>query len=102
MDIIKAKKKPIIIPGFQFDLKEAEKIINHKPKSKNKEGCVTILGVLMSYKSYKTDVNASFIIDTLEGPHIVSDKDWIMTGVEGEHYPIKKDIFKKTYDIVSD
>ena len=38
-------------------------------------------------------------IDTLEGGHIVCPGDWIITGVRGEHYPIKDDIFKETYEI---
>src|SRR5574343_209516 len=32
-------------------------------------------------------------IDTLEGGHIVCPGDWIITGVQGEHYPCKPDIF---------
>ena len=41
-------------------------------------------------------------IDTLEGGHIVCPKDWIITGVNGEHYPCKPDIFEKTYELVTD
>ena len=37
-------------------------------------------------------------IDTLEGGHIVSPGDWIATGVQGEHWPIKPDIFAATYE----
>jgi hypothetical protein len=37
-------------------------------------------------------------IDTLEGSHIVCPGDWIITGVQGEHYPCKPDIFEATYD----
>ena len=37
-------------------------------------------------------------IDTLEGGHIVCPGDWIITGVKGERYPCKPDIFKATYD----
>ena len=37
-------------------------------------------------------------IDTLEGGHIVCPGDWIITGVHGEHYPCKPDIFEKTYE----
>jgi len=39
-------------------------------------------------------------IDTLEGGHIVCPKDWIITGVHGEHYPCKPDIFELTYEKV--
>ncbi|HEX8894456.1 MAG TPA: hypothetical protein VF783_14090 [Terriglobales bacterium] len=37
-------------------------------------------------------------IDTLEGGHIVCPGDWIITGVAGEHYPCKADIFAATYE----
>lgn len=37
-------------------------------------------------------------IQTLEGPLTVSPGDWIITGVNGEHYPCKPDIFSKTYE----
>ncbi|MDQ1921639.1 hypothetical protein [Massilia pseudoviolaceinigra] len=37
-------------------------------------------------------------IDTLEGGHIVCPSDWIITGVVGERYPCKPDIFAATYE----
>lgn len=37
-------------------------------------------------------------IDTLEDGHRVCPGDWIITGVEGEHYPCKDAIFRKTYE----
>jgi len=37
-------------------------------------------------------------IDTLEGGHIVCPGDWIITGVKGEFYPCKTDIFEMTYE----
>jgi hypothetical protein len=37
-------------------------------------------------------------IDTLEGGHIVCPGDWIITGVKGEQYPCKNDVFQATYD----
>lgn len=39
-------------------------------------------------------------IDTLEGGHVVAPGDWIITGIKGEHYPCKPDIFAETYDLV--
>lgn len=36
-------------------------------------------------------------IDTLEGGHVVCPGDWVITGVAGERYPCKDEIFKKTY-----
>jgi hypothetical protein len=37
-------------------------------------------------------------IDTLEGGHDVCPGDWIITGVKGERYPCKPDIFAATYE----
>lgn len=39
-------------------------------------------------------------IDTLEGGHNVCPGDWIITGVKGEWYPCKPDIFCATYEPV--
>ncbi len=39
-------------------------------------------------------------IDTLEGGHVVCPGDFIITGVKGERYPCKPDIFDATYDDV--
>jgi hypothetical protein len=41
-------------------------------------------------------------IETLEGTMIGNPGDWLITGVAGEKYPCKDDIFRKTYDIVPD
>jgi hypothetical protein len=37
-------------------------------------------------------------IDTLEQGHRVCPGDWIITGVKGERYPCKSDIFAATYE----
>ena len=39
-----------------------------------------------------------FIIKTLEGDMLAGKGDWIIKGVEGELYPCKDNIFKKTYE----
>ena len=41
-------------------------------------------------------------IETLEGELIVTDGDWIITGIKGEHYPCKPDIFLATYELVEE
>lgn len=43
-----------------------------------------------------------YTIETLEGPHVVTPGDWIITGVKGERYPCKPDIFEATYEALSD
>ncbi|UXV29980.1 hypothetical protein [Mammaliicoccus sciuri] len=41
-------------------------------------------------------------IDTLEGRMKAEKGDWIITGVNGEQYPVKPDIFEKTYEVLLD
>lgn len=41
-------------------------------------------------------------IETLEGGHIVCPTDFIITGIKGEKYPCKADVFEQTYDAVDD
>lgn len=38
------------------------------------------------------------VIETLEGDMRVSNGDWIVTGIKGERYPVKPEIFAETYD----
>lgn len=37
-------------------------------------------------------------IETLEGGHIVCPADMIITGVKGERYPCKPDVFEASYE----
>lgn len=40
------------------------------------------------------------IIPTLEGEMLAKKGDWIVKGVNGEFYPVKDDIFQKTYESI--
>jgi len=44
----------------------------------------------------------SIEIVTLEGTMIGNIGDWIITGVKGEKYPCKDDIFQATYEKVEE
>ena len=48
-------------------------------------------------EAYRTDKKMT--IHTLEGDMIASAGDYIITGVNGEQYPCKPDIFEKTYEL---
>lgn len=75
------RKKPVVIEAQQF-------IINHP------EGWP--LGVFKDSES-----KTGYSIDTLEGRALnVEEGDWIITGVKGEKYPCKPDIFEATYEPV--
>lgn len=41
-----------------------------------------------------------WVIDTLEGRMTVKSGDWICTGIDGEKWSVKDDIFKRTYELV--
>jgi len=41
-----------------------------------------------------------WVIPTLEGKMVVKPGDWVITGVKGERYPCKPDIFEATYEPV--
>ncbi|MEZ0396825.1 MAG: hypothetical protein ABWK53_10410 [Anaerolineales bacterium] len=42
------------------------------------------------------------VISTPEGEMIGNPGDWLITGVNGEQYPCKNEIFRKTYEIAEE
>lgn len=78
------RKRPVVIDAVQFWYGEPE-----------------IDGVVYPPKS---EDNRFYIgdayIETLEGKMYISNGDWIITGVKGEKYPCKPDIFAATYEAV--
>lgn len=55
----------------------------------------------LCYKPFEECMAGFPHIHTLEGPHTVDDGDWIARGIEGEFWPIKDNIFRKTYKPVA-
>ena len=54
---------------------------------------------------WSKDVSLSHVIRkpaimTLDGPIEVSDQHYIITGVLGERYPVRADVFIQTYEII--
>lgn len=89
---MKFKKKPIIVDAEQF-----------WPDKKPWPIGVSAVPYHIPRKArylYGGGVSTDFFIDTLEGKHEVTPGDWIITGVKGEYYPCKPDIFQATYDPV--
>ncbi len=102
---MKYRKKPIVIEAVQWFSSQ-----NHKTftDSMGIEFRVWASGVYELTEGQLYDkglrfvipVKARIVIDTLEGDHDVSEGDWIITGVKGEKYPCKPDIFELTYEPV--
>lgn len=51
-------------------------------------------------EAYQTD--KALTIHTVEGDMLASKGDYIITGVNGEQYPCKPDVFEKLYEPVED
>ena len=82
----KYRKKPVVIEAVQF-------------KSFYQE----VDGVTVDFCPDCPDCNSHVAtIETLEGRMQVQLGDWIITGVKGERYACKPDIFEMTYEVVND
>lgn len=46
-------------------------------------------------------INDAFEVETMEGTLRGKKGDWLMVGVNGEVYPCDREIFEKTYQIIS-
>lgn len=73
------RKKPVVIEAERFSEGESQLPFRNK-------------GVC------KFD-GSRWYVDTLEGPLNISEGDWIIKGIKGEHYPCKPDIFEATYEL---
>ncbi len=54
-------------------------------------------GLVPEHYENPSDLNKIPYIYTLEGKHYINKGDYIITGVDGERYPCKREIFLKTY-----
>lgn len=78
----KYRKKPVVIEAKQLEF----------TTTSQQEICDWCEGT----KSFDGGVK----IPTLEGTMIANTGDYIIKGINGEFYPCKPDIFKKTYELV--
>ncbi len=95
---MKFRKKPVVIDAIKFEYTE-------EGIAKLKEFCGTALKKYS--KERRIDAKAEAEICTLEdgdgkAKHIATEGDWIIKGVNGEFYPCKPDIFKKTYEKIQE
>ena len=83
--IKKYRKKPVVIEAIEF--------------TGTVDNIGQLLDFVMSGFAYDPRFN-TLTIPTLEGDHTANIGDYIIKGVNGEFYPCKPDIFKKTYEEV--
>ena len=85
---MKYRKKPVVVEAVQF--------------LATRESFDEILAMgLRNWKPGKMGTD-TFIIETLEGDHLVRKDDYIIKGVQGEFYPCKPDIFEASYERVGE
>lgn len=84
----KYRKKQVIIEAVQFHPQGDHRL-------QLPEGVMGIPSPNADNWAYE---GCQFYIQTLEGRMTVNDGDWIITGVKGERYPCKADIFQETYE----
>lgn len=85
----KFRKKPVVIEARQV-------LIYHD--TVNIERWVNSNGGLFHRRTAHDGKGIECLIDTPEGPMLVSPGDWVIQGVKGEFYPCKPDIFEMTYE----
>ena len=87
----KYRKKPVVIEATQWfkDGDHPAVVMRDTYEQKKISPGITYVGKVP-------------IVKTLEGEHIVTPGDYIITGVVGETYPCKPDIFLMTYEEVPD
>lgn len=86
MNIKKARKKPVEIEFMQF-------------KDMGNVSDIETWTNLKVVYDYGNDGKVMYI-DTLEGVMTANIGDYIVKGLNGEFYPVKPDIFKKTYEVL--
>lgn len=86
----KFRKKPVVIEAVQW-FKDGDHPAVRRATRDQAIGLVP--GLLWEHAGW---------VATLEGGHVVKPGDWIITGIKGENYPCKPDIFSATYEPVED
>lgn len=99
----KFRKKPVVIEAYQW-WKNGDHPEDFPDGGSNTEGAVVryyrhpaISGESECEQCGQRHHDHGWI-DTLEQGHRVCPGDWIITGVSGERYPCKPDIFAATYE----
>lgn len=101
--IKKYRKKPVEIEAVQlkdFNQATIKSCLEFMVQSVNTE-CMMASDRFDEYCSMLKHQGGLFI-ETLEGRMLASEGDFIIKGINGEFYPCKPDIFKKTYDEVDE
>ncbi len=91
----KFRKKPVVVEAITWS-----ELVNHGIQS----GANMVSGMPWSFSYAGQPIthenDACYLIPTLEGTMRMTPGDVLITGVKGEIYPCKRDIFEATYERV--
>lgn len=92
---MKCRKKPVVVEAITF-----EEFIEYGKQ--NGGNIVNGMPWSFEYKGHPVThcSDTCYMIPTLEGDHMFTPNDMLITGVRGEIYPCKIDIFNETYEEV--
>ena len=97
--MMKYRKKPIEVEAYQWF--KVSKYIEGETRDVDYYRHPYLDGQLNCPHCSNIMYNHGYM-DTLEGGHIVCPGDFIITGIKGEKYPCKPDIFEKTYELIKE
>ena len=106
--ICKYRKTPVVIEAVQWTGENMEEIARFldkkyaKDKKLYSDNFVPLYGHNYRFKETYYLHQPTLFISTLEGEMKARISDYIIKGIGGEFYPCRKDIFNKTYDLVTD
>lgn len=93
----KFRKKPVVIEAVIWNGENLKEVIDFTGKSTKWD---EYFKSIEEYELFVKNDRNVFKIFTIEGTMEASVGDYIIRGVNGEHYPCKPDIFEKTYEPV--
>lgn len=93
---MKFRKKPVIIEALQWTGKNHRKMFDFLTGTVDQPMTTTGDHFYIDHNK----VAGGLVIRTLEGEHLASIGDYIITGVKGKRYPCKPDVFEMTYEPV--
>lgn len=96
----KYRKKPVIVEAEEYRPGLEDGWYCKLQGCENLDQCDIICGAKLK-RNYNCPYFTPYI-KTLEGKLEISKGDYIITGVKGERYPIKPDIFRESYEPVDD
>lgn len=101
--MVKFRKKPVVIEAQQWfppgdDRHDPAMLVYRKGNSVSPPDYRKVGDLYCVFDEKLGQGPSLYMIKTLEGDLKVSPGDWIITGVKGEKYPCKPDIFEATYE----